>query len=742
MFALHYSSFAVRNLFTVTCVALCLCVPARAQLLDPLTNGAQTSASGSGSSSLAGAQQGGVRVGSTSSADSASDADDPLLQDKDSDALSPFAPRVTLPADQILRILESQPSLTVELKSVVADRLTAQGVPTDANSFTDEQFYAQIVSNASLRTDVTTYLRARGYITSADLATAAIDSAASEPVDSTSVSGLSQQGLDGRSLSTGMPDRLPRLQSRQPRTNTDATMQSNSIARTPEALRKPTPYNLQSLRDLYTQVSQEDVPLRRFGSAFFTHAASSMARGGSDAPLDVPLGPDYVVGAGDTLTINLWGGTTQTFTRTVSRDGTLLLPEAGSLQVAGLPLSGVEAQVQTALARQFHDLRSSITVSRLRGVRVYITGDVQRPGGYDLSPLATPLSALYVAGGPTATGSLRIVRHLRGSLLIEQIDLYDFLLHGVRAPAQHFESGDTLEVPTAGPQVSIGGAVRRPAIYELAGDEHNLQSVIDDAGGLLPSAAVDHITVERIEPNAGRSTLTVQSTSSQQAGQNARASFTVRDGDRVFVSPTLPYSERVVYLAGHVARPGRIAYRDGLRLSDVLHSERDLLPEPASRGELVRLVPPDLHVETVPFNLREVLIGNENLSLQPFDTIRVFGRYEQDAPTVTVTGEVQRPGSYPLSDGMTAAQLVRMAGGFERAALRDTADLTSYTVSATQRVEGTITSIRIGAAVDGSDAQADCALKPGDVLTVREITGWGDIGQSVTVDGQVRYPGT
>ena len=118
-----------------------------------------------------------------------------------------------------------------------------------------------------------------------------------------------------------------------------------------------------------------------------------------------------------------------------------------------------------------------------------------------------------------------------------------------------------------------------------------------------------------------------------------------------------------------MVRPGRHPYREGMRLSDVLKSYQDLLPEPAAQGEIVRLVPPDLHAQTIEFDVPEALIGNSNLSLQPFDTIRIMGRYEVDAPKVDVRGEVLRPGSYPLSEGMTASQLVRMAGGFKRDAL-------------------------------------------------------------------------
>jgi protein involved in polysaccharide export with SLBB domain len=194
-------------------------------------------------------------------------------------------------------------------------------------------------------------------------------------------------------------------------------------------------------------------------------------------------------------------------------------------------------------------------------------------------------------------------------------------------------------------------------------------------------------------------------------------------------------------MQGHVARPGRVAFHDGMHIGDLLHSYRDLLPEPADKAEIVRLSGPDLHPETIDFNLPEALIGNENPALQPFDTIRVYGRYEADAPKVTVGGEVLRPGSYALHAGMTAAQLVRMAGGFKRDALLEHADLTSYSIRDGASVASERMSIRIGDAVLHSASGADVTLKPGDVLTVHQIAGWNDIGSSITVEGEVAHPG-
>ena len=713
----------------------------------------QSTTQSSSSSGLGASSPG---LGATDSSQNDSSQDDRSR----SSSADTLAVPATLSADQIIHILQQNPDLVVELKSQVADRLQQQGTPIDANDISDQMLYDQIATNSDLRANITIFLRARGYVSQDDF----------QSLSSSSSIGPAATGVAGQGDLAGGPDPdklaargLP--SSMQGDGSTETTRSINAIGSAsdggqkrsretvnastdaPKVLRQPAPYNLQSMRDLYTQIPEQTAPLKRFGSEVFVNRdASAASRGGSgrDTPLDVPLGPDYVLGAGDTLTINMWGGVTQTLSRVIDRDGRILLPDAGSFDVSGLPLERAESMIEGALKKQYRDVKVTVTVSRLRSVRVYVVGDVQRPGGYDISSLATPLSALFAAGGPTAAGSLRVARHLRGEKLVEDIDLYDFLLHGVRSKDVHFESGDTLLVPPAGAQVAVSGAVKRPAIYEVKSGETTLDAVIGDAGGFTAAASLANITIERIDTDKQRETVTLKVSGTENAVSDhaAVAAFQVRDGDRIRVAQILPYSQRAIYLEGHVLRPGRRSFSDGMRLGDVLHSYQDLLPEPASNGEIIRLVPPDLHAETINFSVPDVLIGNGNVALQPFDTIRILGRYQVDAPKVTIQGEVLRPSSYPMSKGMTAAQLVRMAGGFKRDALLDNADLTSYGVLNGNRVTGSLATVHIGAAVAGTEPGADVELKPGDILTIHQITGWNEIGQSVRIEGQVAYPGT
>src|SRR5258707_13976828 len=187
--------------------------------------------------------------------------------------------------------------------------------------------------------------------------------------------------------------------------------------------------------------------------------------------MDLPVNSDYVIGPGDGLEIDLWGGVSQRLFRVVDREGRVSLPEAGPLLVGGRSLGDAQQAVQQVLRTQYRDISADVSLLRLRTVRVYVVGDVAKPGAYDISSLSTPLNALFAAGGVTSRGSLRALKHYRGKQLVEEVDAYDLLLHGVRGDMARLENGDTLMVQPIGAQVTSEGMGRRPGIYELGGED-------------------------------------------------------------------------------------------------------------------------------------------------------------------------------------------------------------------------------------------------------------------------------
>jgi polysaccharide biosynthesis/export protein len=600
-----------------------------------------------------------------------------------------------------------------------------------------------------------------------------------------------------------------------------------------ELIRQAGPYgDIPSLYDMYMQALPRPTTPKRFGMDVFANNSQNP----DFIPMDLPAGPDYVVGPGDGLEIDVWGAVSRRLYRSVDREGRVSLPEVGPVLVSGKSLSDVQQNVQQVLRTQFRDISADVSLARLRTIRVYIVGEVANAGAYDISSLSTPLNALFVAGGPTQNGSLRNVKVMRGSQLVETVDLYDLLLHGVRSDVQHLENGDSVMVPSVGPEVTVEGMVRRPAIYELK-DEKNLASVLELAGGLLPTATLRHIEVQRTIAHEKQTmmSLDVPATDDDAAATKKLEGFEIQDGDRIRVFPIAQGNDDAVYLEGYVLRPGRYSYHDNMHVTDLLSSYKDLLPEPALRyAEIIRLNAPDFHPTVESFDLQDALANPaQSPVLHAMDTVRVFSRFDFENPpsvsvlgdvrgpgtystpgqihladavqlagglaadaqaddaqvfrylpdgkakifsvslsqaldgdpndnillqsrdrvlihksadaeqpaTVYIEGEVVKPGRYPLTTNMTVADLIRVGGGLKPSADTLHADVTHYGWSGETQLTGEHDPVLLAAALSG-DPKSNEALHNGDVVTVRQLPNWNDLGATITVKGEVRHPGT
>jgi len=501
-------------------------------------------------------------------------------------------------------------------------------------------------------------------------------------------------------------------------------------------VRKRNPYaDIPSLYDMYVQAASRDREPQRFGLDILRNGT----RDTNAIPMDIPVGPDYVVGPGDGLSINLWGGVSQRFVRIVDREGRITLPEAGPLLVSGHTLGDTQQAVQQALRTQFRDTSADVSLSRLRTIRIYVVGEVAEPGAYDISSLSTPLNALIAAGGITPRGSLRKLQHFRGKQMIEEVDAYDLLLHGVGSDLQHLENGDSLLVPSVGAQVTVTGMVRRPAIYELR-SESSLADALDLAGGILPAAALQHIEVQRLEAHEKRTMLNVNVSpgSDSDAITKQLGAFKIQDGDQIHVFPIAPYNESAIYLQGHVLRPGRYSYHEGMKLTDVISSYADLLPEPAGRyAEIVRLNAPDFHPSVESFDLTAALKDPAAApKLQPLDTVRIFSRFDfEQPPSVWVGGEVRAPGSYRTSGQSHLRDAIYLAGGVLPDASLDSAQLFRTEADGSMK----ILSVNLGRALAGNPLD-NLILQPRDRLLVHRNSARVD-PPTVYVKGEVAKPG-
>src|SRR6267154_3088391 len=456
----------------------------------------------------------------------------------------------------------------------------------------------------------------------------------------------------------------------------NAAPASSVAAESVRMVRQHNPYsNVPSLYDLYVQAASNTRPLERFGLDVFRKGEANPAY----LPMDLPVGANYVVGPGDSLAFDLWGGIAQRLLRTVDREGRVSLPEVGPIPVSGRILGDVQQEVQRILRTQFRDVSADVSLQRLRTVRVYVVGDVASPGAYDVSSLSTPLNALFAAGGVTEQGSLRRLEHYRGKQLIEEVDAYDLLLHGIRGDLARLENGDSLLVPPLGSLVKVGGMVRRPALYELH-SEKTLEDALDLAGGILPAAALRHIEVQRLVAHEKRTMLSVEigETSNPEAVRAQLRGLRVQDGDEIHIFPIAPYNSASIYLEGHVLRPGRYSYKPEMKLTDLVTSYADLLPEPSTRyAEIIRLRAPDYRPVVETFDLATALEHPDKApKLEPLDTVQIFGRYDfEPDPEVLVTGEVRAPGRYRTSGQQHLRDAIYQAGGVTPDAWLDSAQL-------------------------------------------------------------------
>jgi polysaccharide biosynthesis/export protein len=501
------------------------------------------------------------------------------------------------------------------------------------------------------------------------------------------------------------------------------------------------------------------LPLERFGAEALEPFGYELFQG---VPLtfapatDVPVPPDYVIGPGDQVRVQLFGQESAQHNLVVSRDGSLTFPRLGPVVVAGMSFQQLREVIQQRVSEQMIGVSANVTMGELRSIRVFVLGDVNRPGSFTVSGLSSMTNALFASGGVNLVGSLRNIQLKRNGELVQRLDLYDLLLNGDNSDDARLMPNDVLFVPPRGPTVAVSGEVQRPAIYELAG-ERTLAQVIRLAGGLMPTAYQGEVRLERVDSAGGRTVQTHDLAA--QAGRDAA----VRSGDIVSVGRVLDVLTDHVTLAGHVQRPGAYQWRPGMRLSDLVGSVNQLKSDADRHYVLIRRQP-DLSgpVEVFSADLAAALTnprGPEDPLLRDLDEVTVFdlgsGRvavmepllqqlrrqavFGEPAREVTVGGMVRAPGTYPLEPGMRVSDLIRAGAHLSDSAYGLAAELTRYEVRDGTRRVADLIPIDLAAIIAG-DGLADMELKSFDFLNIKQVSEWRRQG-SVELRGEVRFPG-
>ena len=531
---------------------------------------------------------------------------------------------------------------------------------------------------------------------------------------------------------------------------------------------------------------QKDTPkveqeLEKFGYDLFAGVPTSYT------PVsNIPVPANYIVGPGDTIKVQLYGKENNSYELTVERDGSIQFPELGPINVAGLSYSELKDSLNQRISEQYIGVQSNISLGELRSIQIFVLGESFKPGAYTVSSLSTVMNALYVSGGLTDIGSLRNIQLKRNGQLVSTIDLYDLLLKGDTSDDLRLRSGDVIYIPSVKKTASVAGEVVRPAIYELK-NESTINEVVNLAGGLLPTAYKKDVRVERITHSGQQTALALDLAS--RSGQTTK----VHSGDKIKVFPAIEREEDVVEVIGHVQIPGKLTWRQGLKLTQVLPNPDTLkIGANADAILIAREVNKLGDIKVLQVNLKSAWKNSnsdDNIELKSGDDVYVLannfsdsaleqakqeielnddtldeqqkvteikkkirnkhlsdllsqlkqqGNYENKAAIVEVIGAVKFPGSYPLADDMSVVELVSLAGGFTDNAYTMSAELTRLDFSDPSLAKTLHMPVDLPQEFLGN---VSLKLKPYDQLNIKVTPEFRETSQ-ITVQGEVKFPGT
>ncbi len=487
--------------------------------------------------------------------------------------------------------------------------------------------------------------------------------------------------------------------------------------------------------------------------------------------LSGPVDDNYRLGPGDQIALILTGDVSQAYMLDVTREGFIVVPQAGQIYVSNLTLGQLREILYTRLGRVYSGVRRgagattqfSVSPVRLRSNQIFVLGEVLSPGSYRISSAGTAMSALYAARGPSDNGSLRNVQIRRGGRTIGVLDVYDYLINGDASGDVRLLNGDVVFVPVNQPRVRVVGEVVRPATYELSTGE-TLSDAIRFAGGFTPSASRRRVQIERIQSPierqlGGRDRVTLDITTVGLT-DGGPTDLPLLAGDVVRVFPISERMRNRIAVEGNVWQPGTIGLTPGMTVAQALRAAGGVQPDTYLGQVLISRLNPDSTRSQLHARLADttgVVIGD--FPLQEDDHLRVFSMTEfRPTRYVAITGAVRNSGQVPYREGMTVRDLVLLAGGLEQSADLRQAEVARLPVD--RRDGTTATTFRVALdssylferGPDGkyfgppglpapSGQTPEVSLAPYDNVLILRQPNW-ELQRQVVIAGEVLYPGT
>ncbi|MDP1842090.1 MAG: SLBB domain-containing protein [Sediminibacterium sp.] len=472
--------------------------------------------------------------------------------------------------------------------------------------------------------------------------------------------------------------------------------------------------------------------LKPFGSAIFENDNLSF-----EPNINIPTPQNYIIGVNDQLVIDVYGISDLTKRLKVTPEGDIRFPNLGPVKVAGLNINDATAKLKRALTKIYPGIANGsvnvqVSVGQIRSIRVTLIGEIKRPGNYDISSLSTLMNALYVSGGPNDIGSFRNIDLVRNGKNIANFDLYDFLLKSDLTKNLLLQDGDVIRVNPYATRVTVKGAVKKPALFDVKPNE-TAADIIQYAGGFADLAYKEVVRVFRF----GVRNKEVLSIKNPQLG-----AFKLIAGDTLVIDQLADMYTNRVFINGAVYYPG--AYGK----TEMKNSLRELLlaakikEDAYNNRALLRRLKYDFTKEFINFNITDVLSGVKYIELAREDSVQIYHINElKEKYFITINGEVNKPRAFEYADGMSVQDLILMSGGYKEGASLQKIEISRRLKPNNSQKDSAVYSVikEIDLSTPNT-TDKDFKLSPFDIVSVRKSPIYKE-QITVTVEGEVIYPG-
>ena len=487
-------------------------------------------------------------------------------------------------------------------------------------------------------------------------------------------------------------------------------------------------------------IEDEDMPSEElespdlivFGSTFFNNPNISSA-----PSLNIATPSSYELGPGDELGISIWGAAENDYISRISREGYLKIERIGPVYLSGLTIDKAKSKLRDKLSKIYSGLNSDynkvffdVTLLNSRSIVINITGNVVVPGTYTLSSLTNPLNALYAAGGPNENGSYREIKIIRGGEEVQSVDLYDYFVKG-SLKSFSLRDQDVILVPSYKNRIFLNGEFKTKGIFELKNDE-SISDLLVFNGGITSSGVKNQVFIERID-GFYKSLNTVDLENFEE--------FILNDGDNVEARQVGDETINTVSIEGAIMIPGKYELVKNLDIRSLVNSAGGLKESALKkRAYLIREVN-GFQQEIVSINLEESMSLKKTYSLKNNDNVIIASVEDlKSEKSVTISGEVNNPGSFAFFEGATAIDLILMAKGITDKGSNKGITIYRSTFDSTQKKPVEEILFDLSDNLEYLDTNQSINLQVNDLIVVRSKLGY-QVKEFVSVSGLVKKPG-